>query len=59
MILTSIQINATSTGYRNFQYRLLRSADDLAGGPVDYQGKGALICRTGQLGVWSMGATGP
>lgn len=58
MTLTSIKINSTSAGYRNFQYQLLRSADDLSGGPIAYEGKGAEICRTAQLGVWSMGATG-
>ena len=58
LTLTSITVNSTSNGYRNFQYRLLRSADDLTAGPVDYEGKGVLTCRTGQLGVWSMGAAG-
>ena len=40
----------------NFEFELLRSADDLPGGPRLYRGKGAALCSTGRLMVWSMGA---
>jgi hypothetical protein len=56
LVLTSVTINAYSLGYRNFLYTLTRSADDLPGGPVPYQGKGASSCVTGRIDVWSMGA---
>ena len=49
------QINAYSLGYRNFLYRLTRSADDLPGEPAAYEGKGASSCVTGRIDVWSMG----
>jgi hypothetical protein len=52
---TRVAISRYPSGYRSFQYRLLRSADDLPGSPVVYSGKGALSCVTGHLDVWSMG----
>lgn len=55
LVLTSVQINAYGYGYRNFQYKLKRSADDLPGGPAAYEGKGASSCVTGRIDVWSMG----
>jgi hypothetical protein len=55
LVLTSVQINAYGHGYRNFQYKLTRSANDLPGSPVAYEGKGASSCITGRLDVWSMG----
>jgi hypothetical protein len=56
LVLTSLQIKSYSLGYRDFLYRLTRSADDLPGGPVAYEGKGASSCVTGRLDVWSMGS---
>ena len=54
-MLTSLQIGSYSYGYRDFRYKLTRSADDLPGSPVAYEGKGASSCVTGHLDVWSMG----
>jgi hypothetical protein len=55
--LTKVKVNGVSAGaYGNFEFELLRSADDLAGGPQLYRGKGASLCSTGRLIVWSMGA---
>jgi len=55
--LTRVKVNGVSAGaYSNFEFELLRSADDLAGGPKPYRGKGAAMCSTGRLMVWSMGA---
>jgi hypothetical protein len=49
--------SVTQRSYGNFEYRLTRRADDLAGGrPVRYAGKGAVSCETGRIIVWSMGA---
>lgn len=55
--LTSFQFNGNTTGYGNFQYTLIRRADDLA--PTVYTGKGAAICTStrSMLGVWSMAKT--
>jgi hypothetical protein len=55
LVLTSLQIMGYSWGYRGFQYKLLRSADDLTTGPAAYEGKGASSCVTGRLDKWSMG----
>jgi hypothetical protein len=56
LTLTSFRFNGRSGGYGNFQYRLMRRADDLADGtPVLYAGKGAVSCRIGRIAVWSMG----
>jgi hypothetical protein len=55
--LTKVKVNGVSAGaYSNFEFELLRSADDLAGGPKLYRGKGAATCSTGRLLVWSMAA---
>ena len=52
-----MKINGVTAGaYGNFEFELLRSADDLPGGPTLYRGKGAALCSTGRLMVWSMGA---
>jgi hypothetical protein len=56
LVLTSLEIKSYSLGYRGFVYKLIRSADDLPGGPVAYEGKGASSCVTGRIDVWSMGA---
>ncbi len=55
--LISFQFNGNAGGYGNFQYALIRRADDLP--PTAYTGKGAAICGpTGSmLGVWSMAKT--
>ena len=55
--LTKVKVNGVTAGaYGNFEFELLRSADDLPGGPRLYRGKGAALCSTGRLMVWSMGA---
>jgi hypothetical protein len=56
--LTSFQFNGYTSGYGNFQYELIRQANDLAA--TAYVGKGAAVCDTSlrTLGVWSM-ASGP
>ncbi len=54
--LTKLKLNGvTGGGYRNFEFRLLRSANDLPGGEVLYAGKGASSCATGRLITWVMG----
>jgi hypothetical protein len=52
--LTSFQFNGNTAGYGNFQYNLIRQANDLAA--TAYVGKGAAVCDTTPrtLGVWSM-----
>jgi hypothetical protein len=54
--LTSFQFNGNTpgTGYGDFQYTLIRQANDLAA--TAYTGKGAAVCDTTPrtLGVWSM-----
>jgi hypothetical protein len=54
--LRSFQINGRSLGYLNFEYELLRRADDMkAPLPRPYVGKGAMSCFAGRLAGWSMG----
>ena len=56
LVLTKLRLNGVTAGaYRNFEFRLLRSADDLTGGEVPYAGKGASSCATGRLTTWAMG----
>jgi hypothetical protein len=52
--MTSFQFNGHTAGYVNFQYDLIRQANDLAA--TAYTGKGAAVCDTSPrtLGVWSM-----
>jgi hypothetical protein len=58
LTLTTLKLNGVSGGgYRNFEFQLLRNADDLVGGSVSYQGKGASTCSTGRLIAWVMGST--
>jgi hypothetical protein len=58
LVLTSIKINGvTGGGYRNFEFHVTRSADDLPASPVAYNGKGASSCFTGRLTTWVMGVT--
>ncbi len=55
LVLTTIKINGVSGGgYRNFEFHLTRSADDLPASPVAYNGKGASSCTTGRLTTWAM-----
>jgi len=44
----------TRGGYRNLEFRLTRSANDLPASPVTYHGKGASSCTTGRLITWAM-----
>jgi hypothetical protein len=55
LTLTKLQINGATIGERGFEYRLVRSADDLTGGSVAYAGKGSLSCMNGRLVTWTMG----
>lgn len=55
LVLTTIKINGVSGGgYRNFEFHLTRSANDLPSSPVAYHGKGASNCSTGRLTTWAM-----
>ena len=57
LVLTKVKVNGVTAGaYGNFEFELLRNADDLPDGPQPYRGKGAVTCSTGRLMVWSMGA---
>jgi hypothetical protein len=56
LTLTNLKLNGvTGAGYRNFEFHLLRSANDQPGGQVLYAGNGASSCRTGRLTTWVMG----
>jgi hypothetical protein len=56
LTLRSFKFNGKNGGYGNFQYQLIRQADDLTNGsPVPYDGKGSLNCRVRRIAVWSMG----
>lgn len=58
LALTNLKLNGvTAHAYRNFEFRLVRSANDQPGGPLSYQGKGATSCATGQLITWVMTPT--
>jgi hypothetical protein len=53
--LRSFRFNSNSNAYGHFEYRLWRSADELAA-PQAVVGKGAATCgSTGRIAVWSMG----
>jgi hypothetical protein len=55
LLLRSFQFNGNSNAYGHFEYRLWRSADELAA-PVAVLGKGAATCGpTRRIAVWSMG----
>jgi hypothetical protein len=59
LVLTKLELHGVTAGaYRNFEFLLLRSADDQVGSPVAYAGKGASSCTTGRLITWAMGAAG-
>jgi hypothetical protein len=56
--ITSIKYNGTSgQSFGNFEFRLVRTADDI--GPQTVEGKGSAFCRSGpgQLFVWAMTST--
>jgi hypothetical protein len=56
LVLMKLELNGvTGGGYRNFEFHLLRSADDQPGGQMLYAGKGAASCLTGRLTTWVMG----
>jgi hypothetical protein len=53
--LRSFRFNSNSNAYGHFEYRLWRSADELAA-PQAVLGKGAATCGpAGRIAVWSMG----
>lgn len=60
--LTALRVNGNTEAprpYGNFDYHLIRRADDLR--PTEYHGKGALHCHSARVGpdkliVWSMAA---
>jgi hypothetical protein len=55
LLLRSFQFNGNSNAYGHFEYRLWRSADELAA-PVAVLGKGAATCGPARrIAVWSMG----
>lgn len=57
LVLRSFKFNGnSSTPYGNFEYGLIRRAEDLR--PTPYYGKGAAFCyrtRSDVIFVWSMG----
>lgn len=56
LLLTNFKLNGVTGGaYRNFEFQLLRSANDMPGSQVAYVGKGASSCVTGRLITWVMG----
>jgi hypothetical protein len=57
--LTRLKFNAIAAGYANFDFELVRTADDGLP-PTDFHGKGALDCLTwpATVAVWSMGRPG-
>jgi hypothetical protein len=58
LTLTQLKINVvTGGGYRNFEFHVMRSANDQAAGLVPYDGKGSSNCLTGRLITWVMGIT--
>jgi hypothetical protein len=51
-----LQFNGHANGFGNFEYQLLRRADDMkAPTPRPYVGKGAISCFAGKLSIWRMG----
>jgi hypothetical protein len=55
LALINLKLNGvTANAYRNFEFRLLRNANDQSGGPPRYEGKGATSCLTGRLITWVM-----
>jgi hypothetical protein len=57
LTLTNVKINWRDIGNRNFEFHLVRSANDLPGGQVPYNGKGSSSCMNGRLTMWLMNAT--
>jgi hypothetical protein len=55
LALTTLKLNGvTANAYSNFEFQLLRNANDQPGGPLRYEGKGATSCVTGRLITWEM-----
>jgi hypothetical protein len=48
--------NGVNGEYANFEFRLWRSVDGFR--HRAYEGKGAVVCATGRLGLWAMGYVG-
>lgn len=49
-------VGLRDNGGGNFEFELVRRADDLADGkPARRIGKGRVLCEAGKLGVWSLG----
>ena len=57
LTLVNVKINGRDIGVRGFEFHLLRSASDLPGGQVPYDGKAAASCMNGRLIMWLMNAT--
>jgi hypothetical protein len=57
LTLTNVKINGRDLGTRGFEFQLLRSASDLPGGQVPYDGKATSSCMNGRLIMWLMNAT--
>jgi len=57
LTLISVKVNGRDIGNRGFEFHLLRSADDLPGGQVPYNGKATSSCMNGRLTMWLMNAT--
>jgi hypothetical protein len=57
LTLTNVQILGANIGARSFAFHLVRSANDLPGGALPYDGKGASSCMTGRLILWLMNVT--
>jgi hypothetical protein len=57
LTMTNVKINGRDIGNRGFEFHLLRSAHDLQGGQVPYDGKATSSCMNGRLTMWLMNAT--
>jgi hypothetical protein len=57
LALVNVKINGRNIGTRGFEFHILRSASDLPGGQVPYNGKAEASCMNGRLIMWLMNAT--
>jgi hypothetical protein len=57
LTVTSVKINGRNIGTRGFEFHVARSANDLPGGAVAYNGKGESSCMNGRLTMWLMNVT--
>jgi hypothetical protein len=56
LTLRSFRPSGHALGFQNFEYEVLRRADDMKSPkPKLYVGTGAVSCWTGKIAVWSMG----